>query len=1389
MENHGLYGAIDGLPREMSQMRFVLLAAALTPPTMAAAAIAWAPAPDVYRLSPDGSIEVRDGGRSTEDHYLLTASDCRDFILEFEAERLGEPGEKPRSIVVWAVDPADHANRKAFFMDLASLRLGERAPVRVVVFGGRALLQVGGRDVSASPVVYGTPPPAGRVGFLHYYNYAYRYTNVRLTSLDESALPAPSGLRGKLSAGGVLNLQWTMPGAFAGVVSYRVFRAIGSELATAPSDLLAETQTASFQDPSLPSSVAVRYAVAAVGPDGTSGPLSRPFSLRTPRFRPCAAPLRVEGTRRLDGSVRVRWELAPDTRQAGVSVFRGQSEAELQAANAPVVAAKLPLGANEFLAPPGPGDYVAVAALDPDGRPAPRTVAAVAATAPLVAGRPGVPAQHPYLLYDTTQISRARALIASEDWARQVAEAHRRTADALIVQPAAVPTEPNDDMDALTRRLLDVGLAYQLLGNEDYARWVRDALVGYARLYPTLPAVNGRVRMTKTVSGLYEARWFVPLVCAYDLVYESPALSTEDHALIQRDLIRLGAELFWVKDYADPADNRPADLHYKCYNFQAWFDAAVGLAGFLLRDADMVEHAIDGPYGLKHLLAHDVHDDGIFWERSLGYHSFVLTALFPLLQAGTHCGLDLWQVAVPDDYNTDREPLANYTVGDGDNGPKSLRLMLDAPFYYAFPDLSWPVVADSRAGPLSTQDWYRAGWERLREPKYAWLLNRRAPGPARPAWTGADDASASIRMAYDETNLYLAARVRDQVVRNSHGEPADAWAGDAIWLGLKWSTDSGGPYDFIYGLSPGDGEQVAPVPALFTRFGAPLNVRSAAQLAVTRTETGYDLEAAFPLSEFVPQEGEAVEALRPAAGQQLTVDFVLYDSDQRTGATTKEKMVGWACTTDRYDSAQGGRAAFGLAAPEGPKAINIPPAVSLVMDGSLADWDALPAAAATIGEGSAVMYDSAPGGPTLADLFYEGPPPGSGAFDLRGESFANNGVLEAGCSLFPSTGFALLRERLGEDGLAPLDTTAVNLTYGPYGGGHGHPDKLSIVVYAHQMHLIPDFGSCGYDSAEKSQWTAQTISHNTVTVDQTSQWPANGVETTWPCDSAARQARGFLECFHADSLLKAAQAYDDSTYPGVHQRRTVALLGDTVFDFFALSSAQKHTYDYALHVALPFEAANLPLTALADPLGPKFGYQHIHGARGSELTDGLVQTEWREGDKRLRLTLAPAEGTQLIVADSITTSLDRLMPMQILRRETDSTTFAAVMQPSGPDDEPLVWDWVEGANCLAAVGAGGVVAWSPDPRRPARAEGMAFTGVMAAATQEGLSLVQGKLLEREGFRLQASEPVSLHVRFAGGQPQEVRLGYQSEAALTITWRGGTQRIGGKPRQTYEITAR
>lgn len=1361
--------------------------------TTAWGAVEWAPnPPPVYKVLPDGSVEASDGGGSTPDHYLLTRASYRDFVFEFDVSRLADLGDKPRSLLTWAIDPQNPANRKCFFMDFVALKLGQKAHIRLVVVGGQAVVYWDDKAFSMNPTVYGSPPGEGRVGFLHYYNYGFRYEHLKLTSLDAKTLPAPTGLRGRLTPGGLLELSWTMADPYADLVTYRLYRASGTVPVTVSErDLVAETRGLSWTDPALHSNTSYSFVVAASFASGEVGPGSAPWRLRTGRLGPAAAPRHVTATERLDGTVRVRWQFAGDQRREGVALYRARTAAEAAAPGAECIAARLPVEADNFLAPRGVGRFFAVAALDPDGGTGPRTTVAAAGHAPVVQAGTPFPARHPYLLYDAAQIARARGLLAGSDWGRNQALALKRSAEGLISKPLAIPTAPSDEMSGPTSRLQTAGVAYQLLGDEKYAQWVREALLAYARLYPTLPVRGGRVRLAKTVSGLYEAVWFVPLLCAYDLVYESPAFTRQDHELIARDLIRPGADLFWVKNYDDSADSRPSDLHYRCYNFQAWFDSAVGLSGLLLKDADMVEYAIDGPYGFKHLLAHDVQDDGVFWERSLGYHSFVLSALFPLLQAARHCNLDLWQVAVPDDYNTDRVPLANYCVGDGDNGPKSLRLMLDAPFYFTFPDLTWPVVADSSRGPLAVQSWYRAGWERFRDPRYAWLLNRFARPETTASYGGIKDLAGQVRLAYDDKFLYLAARIADQVVRNSHREPGEVWAGDALWVGLKWSGAKTSTYDFIYGLSPGDGVGVPPVAALFNRFGAAAGVVSQAQLAVERRQDGYNLEAAIPLSEFVPQAGEAGTPLTLGEGQHLTADFVLYDSDQTSGDTTKEKMLGWACQTDRYDPTQGGTLFVGPTAPEGEKTINAPRAAGLTVDGKLGDWESLPARQARLGEKSAVMTDAV-GGPSLEDLFYEPPPAEVGSFDLKGEKFANNGVLEAGCSLFPSTGFALLRDRLGADGLAPRETTCVNLTYGPYGGGHGHPDKLSLVLYANGQHLVPDFGSCGYDSPEKGTWTAQTISHNTVTVDQISQYPGVESQASWPCDSAAKQARGFLECFHGDPLLKAVQAWDESTYPGVKQRRTLALMGGVVFDFFQLTSAQKHTYDYTLHIAPPLKDAGLTLSPLADPLGARLGYQHLHEARGSEPTDKPLQTTWSDGVNGLRVTAAPVAGTRLLVARGLTTALDKLMPVQILRREGNSTVFAAVLEPLTATPAATTWTWSQTGNCLGASdGQGSFVAWSPEPTRGAQSGAVRFAGVLVAGrlggAEAGASLVRGTLLQVGDLQLAASKPVSLHVSLVGGRPREITAGYDAGATVTVTWRGQPQRVELQPRQTARLS--
>lgn len=1367
-------------------MRILMILVAATAASLALAQVEWATPHEGYAIDANGAIEVSDGGASTSDRYLLSAQDYRDFSFDFDLIAKPAGGENLRAIVVWAVEAGKPENRKAIFLPTSTLKLDQRVHFRLLVLGDRSLLYQDGQLLASSATMYGEPPAQGRVGFLHYYNHHYRYENPKLTALDMTTLAAPRRLQAKVQAGGAVRLTWEIAADYAPLLRYRVHRLARPGEPLTEANLLGEVSAPEFSDTTARSRQQLQYAVVSVARDDL---LSQPatVSVRTGALPPPSAPAKATATRRIDGQVRLRWQVPEGSRCAGIAIYRAETPEQLRTTQAEVVAAHLPAQTRECLASASSRMYYAVAAQSPDGGEPVRTVLTAEPMAPEVSAGASLPDRHPYLLYSREQLDRVRRALATKEYEKLLTSL-RGSAESALKTPAAVPTEPTDGQSSVSSRMQQMGLYYQALGDERCAQWVHDALVAYAKLYGPLPAQSGRVKLAKTVSGLYEATWFVPLVCAYDLVYESPCFSADDRKLIENELLRPAAELFWVRDYSDPRDNRPGDLHYKCYNFEAWFISAVGLCGLVLRDADMVEHAIDGPYGLKHLLAHDVQDDGMFWERSAGYHSFVVSALFPVLEAGAHCNLDLYKLSVPDDYNVDREPLTNYCVGDGDNGPKSMKLMFDGPFYYTFPDLTWPVVADSSRGPLSPNAAYRAAWEHYRDPKYAWLINRNRV-PTVPK-LGVKDAEGKVWMSWDDQHLYLAADISDQVVRNSWDKPNDVWQGDALWVGLKWREGEGGPYDFIYGLSPGDFAKVPPVAALFNRYGAANEGVSAGQFAVTKTPEGYALELAIPLSELAPKGNEKGTAFVPKQDLRLTADFVIYDCDAKEGATTKEKMVCWSCLNDRYDSTEGGTVWLGDMQSQAIKTISAPRAGAITIDGKLDDWPRRPEHTAVIGPASAVMTDASSSGPNLDDLLYERPAD-NGAFDYTGTKFSNNGLLSYACSLFPSTGFALLRDGDYAGKLPSTEGTAVNMTYGPYGGGHGHPDKLSIVVWNNGKQIIPDFGSCGYESAEKGQWTAHTISHNTITVDGKSQYPGLDTDKTWPVDTFEKKAWGKLSFFYADPFVKVVQASCDNVFEGVKLTRTVTLVEGQVLDMYRAQSERDHVYDYALHIDAPFKGASLPLSPLSDPLGKNCGYQHIHKAQGSGVTSEEIGVRWDEGDKLVPFTAAGGEPTQLVVGESITTDLDKLLPMVILRRRARDTTFATRLGPFYPFVRGS-WSWKPCTNGMQAVGGEGYLAFAADPSKPCGpSSGARFTGTMAGEGAYGdghfMSLVRCTSFEDHGLRLAADRPVSLYASGAFDQWEKIIMGHDGGARITlIRGRKRPLTLNLKPGETYRF---
>jgi hypothetical protein len=294
-------------------------------------------------------------------------------------------------------------------------------------------------------------------------------------------------------------------------------------------------------------------------------------------------------------------------------------------------------------------------------------------------------------------------------------------------------------------------------------------------------------------------------------------------------------------------------------------------------------------------------------------------------------------------------------------------------------------------------------------------------------------------------------------------------------------------------------------------------------------------------------------------------------------------------------------------------------------------------------------------------LVYDPPADSPSSFPLEEGRFANTGEYRNGCSLFPSTGVAILREASGDYTSQPA-STAVSLSYGPHGGGHGHSDKLNIVLYAQGRQWIPDFGSMPYESRWKAEWTAQTISHNTVVVDGISQKPTAARVTQWPNDSAADRVLGVLDRFEA--LSKSVTAYCDSAYEGIRLRRAVRVVDGSVVDAFTVTDrkAAEHQYDYVLHIDGQLENSSVPLEPRPGKLGETSGYQLVEARQRGSAKDPFTLTFATEG-KQLRLWVSGADATEIIVGDGLTNSPDARMPMLVLRRRTSHTRFVTVFEP------------------------------------------------------------------------------------------------------------------------------
>lgn len=172
-------------------------------------------------------------------------------------------------------------------------------------------------------------------------------------------------------------------------------------------------------------------------------------------------------------------------------------------------------------------------------------------------------------------------------------------ADAALAQPIVVP-QPRDGGGGYTHErhklnyyeMVDCGIAFQLTGEERYARRVADMLAAYAALYPTLGFHP--VELSKTPGRIFwqtlnESVWLVHTALAYDCVYD--AMTPAERERVERNLFRPMAD-FLMNGLEGNRENNA--VFNRMHNHATWATSAVGMIGMAMGDECLVRKALYG---------------------------------------------------------------------------------------------------------------------------------------------------------------------------------------------------------------------------------------------------------------------------------------------------------------------------------------------------------------------------------------------------------------------------------------------------------------------------------------------------------------------------------------------------------------------------------------------------------------------------------------------------------------------------------------------------------------------------------------------------------------------------------------------------------------------------
>ena len=247
------------------------------------------------------------------------------------------------------------------------------------------------------------------------------------------------------------------------------------------------------------------------------------------------------------------------------------------------------------------------------------------------------------------------------------------------------------------------------------------------------------------------------------------------------------------------------------------------------------------------------------------------------------------------------------------------------------------------------------------------------------------------------------------------------------------------------------------------------------------------------------------------------------------------------------------------------------------------------------------------------------------------------------------------------------------MKYTKQGMGHGHFDKLSFIYYHNAFEVFQDYGSARWVNIEQKDgggylkenktWAKQTIAHNTLVVNNQSQYLGNTKEA---------------DKHHSDPYLfdveneniQVMSAKENNAYPDVKMHRTMVLIKDAileypiVLDLYKVLSDKNNNYDFPFYfhgqvMTTNFEYQNIPTLV---KMGEKFGYQHLWKEAEGKSLEKTTQLGWFNGEHFYTLTTTSSSDDELIFGRTGASDPNfnlRRDPVFIVRKNGISSTLIA----------------------------------------------------------------------------------------------------------------------------------